>query len=237
MTGPRHAVVARHPRRGLVRRVLSLGVLLIVMSVATAALVVPKLAGAIPLTVLSDSMAPSMPVGSLAVVRPTMENLTGARETLEPEQIDELNRIEDIEVGDVIVFAPRARDTMLVIHRVIGMSVSSSGQRTFTTQGDNNSGVDDLVAGHQVRAVLWYHLPALGYVNDSLDDGARRWIAVGAAVLGYAWAFTQFAGALRRRQTGGARTPDRAAGAASTDASPRGEEETDHRGPSFGGRR
>lgn len=200
----RAGTTARHSRRTsrFIVRVLSYFVLLVVLVTSSAALVVPKAAGAIPLTVLSDSMAPTMPVGSLAVVRPTMETLTGTAATLDPEQIDELNHIEDIKVGDVIVFAPRAGNDMLVIHRVIGMSMNSSGQRVFTTQGDNNSAVDEPVSGYQVRAVLWYHLPLLGFVNNSLSNDSRQWVAIGAATLGYGWALSQFVIALRRGRKG-----------------------------------
>lgn len=183
-------------------RVVSLTLLVAVLAVATVALVIPKVSGAIPLTVLSSSMSPTMPVGSLAVVRPTMDTLTGTAETLEPEEIDAVNRVDEIAVGDVIVFAPRAEDAGLVIHRVIGVSVSSTGRRTFTTQGDANSGVDDPVASHQVRAVLWYQVPLLGYVNDALDDGSKQRIAVGAAVVGYGWAVVLIARSVRRRPSG-----------------------------------
>lgn len=194
-----------HRRRTVVLhvlgRTLSLTLLVLVLAVATVALVIPKVSGAIPLSVLSSSMDPTMPVGSLAVVRPTMDTLTGTAETLRPDEIDAVNHVDDIGVGDVIVFAPSAGQDMLIIHRVIGVNVSSTGQRIFTTQGDNNSGVDDPVASHQVRAVLWYHVPLLGYVNDALDNDAKQWIAVGVAAVGYSWALVLFARSASRRRT------------------------------------
>ena len=184
-------------RAGL--RVAGVLVLVCVVVVAALAVVVPRLAGAVPLTVLSNSMAPTMPVGSLAVVRPTMETLTGEAATLDAAEIDAVNDVVGIGVGDVIVFAPNERDARLVMHRVTAVSVSTDGQRVFTTQGDNNSGVDDPVHGHQVRAVVWYHLPLLGYVNDMVSDNARLSIGVAAAVVGYGWAIALFVRAARPR--------------------------------------
>lgn len=192
----------------VVGTVLSSLLLLVVLVVGAAAIAVPKLAGAVPLTVLSNSMAPTMPVGSLAVVKPTMDTLTGEAAALDTEQIDAVNRIDHIGVGDVIVYAPKAGEAKLVIHRVTGLNVTSNGQRVFTTQGDNNNTADEPVHGYQVRAVLWYQLPLLGYVNNAVDGDVRPAIALGAAVVGYLWAMSLFIRAIR----GGKRTaPARAA--------------------------
>lgn len=171
-----------------------------VLAVAAAAVAVPKLAGAVPVAVLSDSMAPTMPVGSLAVVRPTMPTTDDDATSLTPEQVDAVNDVAGIRVGDVIVFVPEEGGTRAVIHRVVGVSVSQDGSRVFTTQGDNNSGVDDPVPGHQVRAVLWYHLPWLGWVDDAMDSTARAWVGGTAAALGYAWAATHLWRAVRPRR-------------------------------------
>lgn len=202
----------------LAGRLLAGAALALVLLVACVALVIPKVGGAVPLTVLSNSIAPSMPVGSLAVVRPTMDTLTGTAEALTPEEIDAVNDVEDIRTGDVIVFAPEADRELLVIHRVVGLTVDSAGRRTFTTQGDNNTALDDPVAAHQVRAVLWYHVPWLGHVNDSLSGNTRRTVAVVVAGMGYAWAATLLVRAVRRRPAPGddARTPARATPAQAT---------------------
>lgn len=186
-------------------RVVGVVLLSAVLVVAALAVVIPKVAGAVPLTILSNSMAPTMPVGSLAVVRPTMDTLAGPGPAMSPEEIDAVNQVDQIGVGDVIVFVPRAGSDFLVIHRVIAVSVASDGTRVFTTQGDNNSAVDDPVPSHQVRAVLWYHLPLLGYVNDKLNTDSRLPIAIGAAAVGYTWAAVLFVRAIRRRPATAAR--------------------------------
>lgn len=204
----------RSPAATTIARAAAIALLCAVLAVAAAAVVVPRVAGAIPLTVLSNSMAPTMPTGSLAVVRPTMDGLGGPAQVLDREEIDAVNDVDGIGIGDVIVFAPESDRPYLVIHRVTGISIGSDGRRTFTTRGDNNSATDDPVAEHQVRAVLWYHLPLLGHVNDKVGSGARLPLVIGAATLGYAWAAVLFVRAFRRRPASGRHAaPDRAAGA------------------------
>jgi signal peptidase len=173
--------------------------LVLVLGVAVLAVGLPKLAGAVPLTVLSDSMAPAMPVGSLAVVKPTMP-LAADAEALSVEEIDRVNDVSGIEPGDVVVFAPEEGSGVLVIHRVLTVSTDTAGRRVFTTKGDNNDTADSPVDGYQVRAVLWYRLPLLGWVNDWLDASTRRAVAVGFAVLAFGWAGWNLIGALRARR-------------------------------------
>ena len=65
-------------------RLLSWGPVVAVTGLVTAAVVVPRLAGATPSTVLTGSMAPAHPAGSLVVVRP----------------VD----IDEVRTGDVITY-------------------------------------------------------------------------------------------------------------------------------------
>ncbi|ACZ29901.1 peptidase S26B, signal peptidase [Xylanimonas cellulosilytica DSM 15894] len=176
------------------------GLLLAVIAIAVAAIVVPKIAGAVPLTVLSNSMAPTMPVGSLAVIRPTMPIEPNAR-LRDTDTIRERNDVTAIGIGDVISFQPDQHDATLITHRVIAVSVDSDGNRTFTTRGDNNGSPDSPVQDYQVRATVWYSLPLLGYVNDAVNGDHRRTFAITAAALGYAWALSLWARAHKRRRT------------------------------------
>ncbi|GAB2469221.1 hypothetical protein [Xylanimonas ulmi] len=179
-------------------RGLSYGTLLLVLLVTALTIAVPHLAGAVPLTVLSNSMAPAMPVGSLAVVRPTMPLSVSAHEleTLSPGQIREVNDTSHVGVGDVILFAPNPNDATLVMHRVceVRSYASSTGEdrSVFVTQGDNNSMLDAPVHDYQVRARVWYSLPVLGHVNDALNAGehsAKAIVAVAVAGYGAALAY------------------------------------------------
>lgn len=147
---------------------LSAGLLGLVLLTAVAAIVVPKAAGATPVTILTQSMEPTLPPGTLAIVRPEAPR--------------------DIRLGDVMTYQIRSGDPAVISHRVIGITTTSTGGLTFTTKGDNNATADPPVMPIQVRGVVWYSVPLLGYLNSALDQGQRSWIvpAAGVLLLGYA---------------------------------------------------
>lgn len=192
----------RHPWLAAAGYGASVGVLLITLVIACAAIVVPKVTGAVPLSILSDSMAPGMPVGSLAIVRPTMEVERGSDiKTLDRADIRAVNRVDDLLPGDVIAYQPKPSDPTLIVHRITQVTVRASGEREFVTKGDNNASADAPVQDYMVRGEVWYHLPYLGYVNTYLNaDGARHTAAViTIAALGYTWAAFLVYRAVKRR--------------------------------------
>jgi signal peptidase I len=137
-------------------------------AVVTAAFLVPRLTGATPYTVLTGSMSPSLPAGTLVVMRPA----------------------EQVAVGDVITYQLRSGDPTVVTHRVVSTSVdTATGETLLHTQGDANASPDpDPVHLVQVRGKLWYSVPHLGRVTLLLS-GHERQIAVDVAaalLLGYA---------------------------------------------------
>ncbi|GAA4167823.1 signal peptidase I [Gryllotalpicola koreensis] len=151
---------------------LTAGLLAIILGIGVVAVALPKLTGSVPLTVLSSSMEPALPPGTMAVVRP-----------LAPQQLGEIH------IGDIISFQPYPNDPTLVTHRVIGITHLSSGNLIFETQGDANSAADAPVLGKQVRAKLWYSIPGLGWVNDLVNtQGNRAWIIPTAAGLLFTYA-------------------------------------------------
>lgn len=160
---------ARAVVRGAVTGV-SVGVLLLALLAAAVTIVVPRVAGAVPLTVLSGSMEPTLPVGALAVVRP----------------VD----TQDVRIGDVITFLPNPDDSTAVTHRVTAIQNHQDGTRTFTTQGDANSAPDAPVADYQVRGRVWYSLPWLGYVSSAMNGEHREQVVYVAAGGFFVWALT-----------------------------------------------
>jgi len=116
-----------------------------VIAGALVLIVVPKAAGAQPLTVLSGSMTGTYEIGDVVVVKPV--------------DTDELG------VGDVITFQPVSDDPTLTTHRIESISVGSEG-RSFVTRGDANN-VADLspVEPGQVVGEVWYSVPLVGYVS------------------------------------------------------------------------
>lgn len=165
---------------------ISAGLLAVLLGIGAAAIAVPRFTGSVPLTVLSSSMEPSLPAGTLLIVRPL-----------------ELDQMNQVRVGDVISYQPNPMDPTLVTHRVTGITSYSDGSWVFTTQGDANDAADDPVYDFQVRAKLWYSLPHLGWVSDAINgQGNRVWIipaAAGALFAYTAYSFVRAAGPARRK--------------------------------------
>ena len=156
---------------GWVGRIGSWLLLVVAVGVLVAVVVVPRVTGSTPYTVLTGSMRPSLPPGELVVMSPA-----------DP---------ESIRVGQVAAYQLESGRPAVATHRVVGVSVSGSGERSFTFRGDANSADDpDPVRAEQIRGVLSYHLPMLGYLNVWLT-GEQRMIGIGviaAALFGYAGA-------------------------------------------------
>ncbi|MGH1525271.1 signal peptidase I [Leifsonia sp. L25] len=161
---------------------LSVGLLGLVLFVAAVVIVIPRAAGATPVTVLTSSMEPTLPPGTLVVVRP--------------------KAVHDIHVGDVMTYQIRSGDPAVISHRVIAITTSTTNGMTFTTKGDDNAEADPPVVPAQVRGVVWYSVPLLGYVNSALDQSQRSWVlpAVGVLLIVYAaWMFLRGTAASVRR--------------------------------------
>ncbi|MCR2827893.1 signal peptidase I [Microbacterium sp. zg.Y909] len=127
---------------------LGAALMILTMSVAIAVVALPALVGGTAMTVLTQSMEPGLPPGTLVVIKPTP--------------------VDDIRVGDVITYQIRSGDPAVVSHRVVSKTYAG-GEVTFMTKGDNNSAADpDPVQPAQIRGTLWYSLPLLGWVNSAL---------------------------------------------------------------------
>jgi len=164
---------------------LSTGLLLLVAGLAVVLIVVPKATGSTPLTVLTQSMDPTLPPGTLLVVRPTP--------------------VEDIRIGDVVTYQITSGQPAVISHRVVSVASSSDGSRTFTLKGDNNALPDPApVTAAQVRGVVWYSLPDVGVVNQ-LVNGSRSWLvpAIAGVLLAYGAVMVTIGtvSAVRRRRT------------------------------------
>lgn len=138
--------------------------------VVLVAVLVPRLTGSTPYTVLTGSMSPTYPPGTLVVVRP----------------VD----TDDLAVGDVITFQRTSGQAAVVTHRVVAVASNTvDGERTFRTRGDANNAVDrDPVLPVQVKGEVWYAVPWLGHLNSWLSGGQRQWASygVGAGLVVYA---------------------------------------------------
>lgn len=161
------SALARWGRR--VGKAMVWALLLTSLAVILAFVLIPRLAGATPYTVLTGSMTPKMPAGSVVVVREVP--------------------FEEIGVGDVITYQLRSGEDTVVTHRVIGIDVVAGSETRLRTQGDANATPDpERVRAEQVRGQVWYHAPYIGYLSTATDTDTREWAArlIGAGLLGYA---------------------------------------------------
>jgi signal peptidase len=181
-TGVRREAVFRRPVRRLAQA-LTLGVLLVAGGVVVLAVLVPRVAGATPYTVLTGSMAPAHPPGTLVVVRPT----------------------DEVEVGDVVTYQLRSGRPTVVTHRVVGLAWDGAGERRYQLQGDANSAPDaELVRQEQLRGRVWYALPWGGRLTTLIDPERRRLVSQVAAggLLAYAAVMLWRTGRDRGRSAG-----------------------------------
>jgi signal peptidase len=152
----------------VVRTGLSLGIFAIVLGLVAVIIVIPKILGATPLTILTSSMEPGLPPGTLVVVAP-----------VEP---------EDIRIGDVITYQIESGQPAVVTHRVTEVVTSTAGESTFILQGDNNAEPDPPVMAIQLQGKLVYSLPWVGNLSSILNGPSRETILpiVAAGMILYA---------------------------------------------------
>ncbi len=157
-----------HPMR---RRVVSIltTVVMVAALLLAALMVVPTLLGFERYVIVSGSMVPTIPVGSVVY--------------------DEVVPVGDIEVGDIITFVPPPEYGIddPVTHRVVkitsaGKNSSHPGERIFQTKGDANEDVDpwEMVLDGPDQARYVRHIPYVGYVYMALQV---RWVQVVAIAI------------------------------------------------------
>lgn len=164
--------------------VLALLCVLLVVTVAY-----PRVRQYVPLTILTGSMDPTYPVGSQVYV----ERVEGAEQAT-----------EKVGVGSVITFMPNPDDPTLVTHRVTAVSYGTDGAPRYTTQGDANNTVDDWrVEPRQLRGVVRYHVPYVGYLASSMDQESKGTTAKALAGGLFAYAGWNLVVSIRHRRRGG----------------------------------
>jgi signal peptidase len=184
----RHGIDVTPGRWRSLGTLASSALLTAVVLLAAVMVVLPAVLRAMPFSVLTGSMAPTMPAGSLVVSRPTP-----------PEQV---------EIGDVVTFQLRSGEPDVVTHRVIGTGWAADGDLVFVTRGDANDLADEPVRAVQIRGVVAYHVPYLGYVNTWVGLNRPDWLAKAVAAGLIAYALFMLVGAVRDRKRGTNATQD-----------------------------
>ena len=166
------------------RRVLAWMVLLAVVAVIALAVVLPRATGARPYVVLTGSMRPQLPPGTLVVVRPVPTS--------------------ELAAGRVVTYQLRSGEPEVVTHRIVALGYDGQGRRVFRTQGDANRAPDTAwVHPEQILGERWYSLPWVGHVSVLLEPDQRELVSkvIGWGLAGYAlWAFV---GVVRARRSHG----------------------------------
>jgi signal peptidase len=142
----------------------------------------PRLTGATPYTILTGSMEPTLPPGTLVIVKP-----------VEPDQIG---------VGTVITYQMASGSPDVVTHRVVSQGVNGMGDLVFRTRGDANSATDKgLVVPAQIRGKVWFSVPYLGYATalvTGTQHQALTYLAIASLLLYAAAMFLKVAQRRRR---------------------------------------
>jgi signal peptidase len=185
------AITLRRARNALLWLILGL-----LTALALAIVVVPRVMGWVPLTILTGSMEPTIPTGSQVVV--------------EPVEGDE--DAQQLQIGDVVTFMPYPDDHTLVTHRIVSRSVGTDGSVSFTTQGDANGAADPWeLTATQLRGEVRYHVPYAGFVATLLDGNQKSTGIIAVAVILFGYAALQLATAARDARRSKPRTaPDEA---------------------------
>jgi signal peptidase len=146
--------VLTRARLRTVGNALSILLLGAVVAAGFGLLVVPKVTGSKPLTVLTGSMRPTYPPGTVVVVRPV--------------------RPDRLRVGDTLTYQVEPDEPDVITHRIVSVGYGTDGRRRFVTRGDAN-GADDPkpVQEIQVRGTVWYSVPYVGYASTALSPQHR----------------------------------------------------------------
>ena len=151
-----------------------------ILLVLVASVLIPRLAGATPYTILTGSMKPGMPPGTLVVVKPVDAS--------------------DIAVGAVITYQLTSGERAVVTHRVVAIGFDGDGNRVFRTQGDANATPDpEPVMPVQIKGQRWYAIPRIGFVSNALTAAQRQTAVVVVALGLLVYAAGMFTAAARSR--------------------------------------
>lgn len=145
--------------------------------------VIPRATHGSALTVLTGSMTPEIPVGSVVVVRPVDPGT--------------------LHVGDVATYQVAPDKPEFITHRIVKIDTSTS-PTSFTFKGDANRGADiKPVPAGAIRGKVWFHVPYVGAIRDALHGKGGITLVAMLAFAGYA--LSQLSGAFADRKS--ARNP------------------------------
>ncbi len=141
--------------------------------------VVPRAVHGVALTVLTGSMTPEIPVGSVVIVRPVDPGT--------------------LQVGDVVTYQKSPGKDDYITHRIQSIDKTTSPV-SLTTKGDANRGADLApVPVTAVRGKVLFHVPFLGTLRNAISIGGSGLQLMVLGLVGYALWQVVSAGRERRR--------------------------------------
>lgn len=152
-------------KSGRIGSVLSWLFVGLVAAVVLAVLVVPRVMGAVPLTVLTGSMVPTHRPGDIVIVQPTPA--------------------EELATGDVVTFQPVSGDPRLTTHRIVQIEKENGAVVKVTTRGDANNVDDTPILPEQIQGRVIYAVPKVGYLTQPRNAILAGGILLGGGLVAY----------------------------------------------------
>ena len=157
------------------------GLLIIVCGLLVVTVGIPIVTGSDTYTVLTRSMEPGLPPGTLLVVRPTAA--------------------ADLHIGDVVTYQLHSGKPDVVTHRIVRVEASSDGTRRYVTRGDANAVADaSPVRAEQVRGRVWYAVPGIGWLAIVKNGTSLQPWLVGVGALLVLYSLVSIASWVRKRR-------------------------------------
>lgn len=145
---------SRNQRKGQILQVVGV-LLMVIVAAACLSLAIPKLLGYDIYVVVSGSMEPNIPVGSIVLCK-EVENA-------------------QLQTGDVIVFTDPDRGTTPITHRVVSNDPATG---SIITKGDANEREDtNPVTYNHVIGKVAMHIPRMGYTAAALTSVLGKIVA------------------------------------------------------------
>ncbi|KQR53466.1 hypothetical protein ASF88_00825 [Leifsonia sp. Leaf336] len=155
--------------------------LIIVCGLLVVTVGVPIATGSDTYTVLTRSMEPGLPPGTLLVVRPTAA--------------------ADLHIGDVVTYQLQSGKPDVVTHRIVRVEASSDGTRRYVTRGDANAVADaSPVRAEQVRGRVWYAVPGIGWLAIVKNSTSLQPWLVGIGALLVLYSLVSIVSWVRKRR-------------------------------------
>lgn len=140
-----------------------------------AVVIIPKALGWVPLTVLTGSMTPTIPIGSQVVVERVHTNAD----------------LTKIQPGQIITFLPQPDSGLTVTHRIVAKTTDPDGTIRVRTKGDANNAEDPWeLTSKQVRGKVKYWVPYVGYAATALPQDQKDtgiWIVASLLFIYAGW--------------------------------------------------